>query len=112
VSSQPSLFDPPAAVQIGKAALERTAANHREKIEQLVPIARYLARQAGTDGITVADLREEAVRLGVLSGEEVGRELSYLGAVMKAAKLRSTGEYRRSHIDRTHGNLVVVWRAP
>lgn len=95
------LFAPPA----------RTASRHRRDIERLLPIAGYLAARAGEAGVTVADLRDEAVTRGILTGQEVGRALSYLGVVMKVAGLINTREYRRSHIERSNGNLHAIWRA-
>lgn len=78
-------------------------------IERLVPIARELAARAGRHGICVADVRLAAVQRGYLTGEERGRRLSFLGAVMRKAGLVQTGDYRRSVIDRSHGNLHAVW---
>lgn len=48
---------------------------------------------------------------GLLTGEERGRTLSYLGAVMPAAGLVATGVWCGSPIPQTHGNLGMVWRA-
>jgi hypothetical protein len=79
-------------------------------VERLAPLARELARAAGAEGITVADLRFAATRSGLLTGAEVGRRLSFLGNVMRAAGLRSTGEFRRSPIPGSNGNLHAVWR--
>lgn len=84
------------------------AAGHGRDIERLVPIARELAERPG--GVTVGDLRLEAVARGVLTGAEQGRKLSYLGAVMKAAGLVATGMRRRSSVERSHGNLHMIWR--
>lgn len=81
-------------------------------IERLVPLAKELARTAGADGVTVANLRSIAVARGILTGEERGRRLSYLGKVMQRAELVPTGEYRRSHIGRSHGNLHAVYVLP
>ncbi|NUO62449.1 MAG: hypothetical protein HOQ11_10185 [Gemmatimonadaceae bacterium] len=87
------------------------AADAKRDIERLAPIARALAEDAGRRGITVADVRHEAERRGILTGEERGRRLSFLGSVMKAAGLVPTGEWRRSDIPRSHGNLHQVYRA-
>lgn len=87
-------------------------ADAERDIERLIPIALELARAAGEQGVTVASLRSIAVARGILTGQEKGRRLSYLGVVLKRAGLRPTGEYRRSHIDRSHGNLHAVYVLP
>ncbi len=83
----------------------QSAARHSHRIALLVPLAQSLARKAGQSGVTVADLRLAAVQRGLLSGREKGRELSYLGSVMRAAGLVGTEHFRRSVIERSHGNL-------
>lgn len=98
------------ATQVGLAARDRTASRHSALIAALVPLAQELARTAGPAGITVADIRLAAVQRGLLSGNEEGRELSYLSAVPPAAGLKPTGTFRRSVIVKTHGNLNQVWR--
>lgn len=100
-----------AALDSGMAALAATAAANAEKIAELIPVAKSLAQAAYPDGVTVSDLRVEAERRHILSGNEKGRELSYLGAVMKRAGLVNTGETRRSELESTHGIRQVVWRA-
>lgn len=85
--------------------------NQRD-IDRLVPLARELAQKAGRHGVTVADLRTHAVNRGLLTGEEQGRRLSFLGSLMKAAALHPTPSFRRSHIDRSNGNLQRIWVAP
>jgi hypothetical protein len=110
--SAPDLFDQPASTALGMRALAETAAKHAADIAALVPLARELAHRAGPDGITVSDLRLYAVQRGLLTGDERGRALSYLGAVMAAAELHRTGGYRRSSIGKAHGNLNACWRLP
>lgn len=78
-------------------------------LERLVPLARDLAEKAGREGVTVENVRRAAVSRGLLTGEEQGRALSYLGGLMKRAGLVSTGQYRRSGIGKAHGNLNMVW---
>lgn len=95
------------ALQLGLLALEEAAARNEPRIEGLVRIARGLA--ASGLATTVADVREEAVRQGVLTGREKGRELSFLGAVMRRAGLRPLDSWRRSHLETTHGNLNREW---
>lgn len=82
------------------------------EIQRLVPITVELAKKAARSGITVADIRLAAVQRGILTGAEKGRELSYLNAVPRAAGLHNTRQYRRSVIDKAHGNLNVVWLLP
>jgi hypothetical protein len=102
----------PTATQVGLAARDLSATRHARDIERLAPIARELAAKVGVPGITVSDIRIVAVQRGVLTGAETGRELSYLSAVPPAAGLEPTGEYRRSVIVKTHGNLQQIWRLP
>jgi hypothetical protein len=101
------------SLQLGFDALDQTErrALNRYRVKLLVPIAQELAQRAGPQGITVANLRLEAVRRGILSGEEQGRALSFLGAVMRKAGLTATNDWRRSHISKSHGNAHRVWRA-
>jgi hypothetical protein len=100
------------AIQVGLDARDAAAARHADKIAALVPIAHELAEKVGVHGITVSDIRIVAVQRGILSGQEKGRDLSYLSAVPPAAGLEPTGEYRRSVIVKTHGNLQQSWRLP
>ena len=79
------------------------------ELDRLVPLARELAEKAGRDGITVENVRRAAVDRGLLTGFEQGRKLSYLGGLLKRAGLVSTGQYRRSGIGRSHGNLHRVY---
>lgn len=99
------------SLQLGMDSLMRAASSKRELIRRMVPLAQKLARVCGSEGVTVCDLREAAVAAGLLTGREVGRQLSFLGAVMRAAGLRATLEYRRSTIPASHGNLHRVFRA-
>lgn len=112
MSDQPTLFDAPTATEVGLAARDRAASRHTAEIAALVPIALELARKAGAHGVTVADVRLTAVQRGILTGQETGRALSYLGKVMEAAGLERTGRYRRSHLISSHGNLQAEWRVP
>jgi hypothetical protein len=97
------------ALQLGLDALERTVPKHETEIRLLIPVAQELAKRAGPAGITVGNLRLAAVHRGIISGFEVGRRLSYLGAVMKRAGLKPTDHTRRSSVGRSHGNLHRVW---
>lgn len=78
-------------------------------LDRLIPLARELAEKAGEYGCTVSDVRIVAVQRGILTGEERGRRLSFLGKLMPAAGLVATGQYRRSSVDRSHSNLHAVW---
>ena len=95
-----------------RVARDRASAPHQRDIERLIPVAQELARKAGRSGLIMASLRMVAVQRGYLTGAEQGRALSWLGAVMKAAGLRATGLFRRSHIARSRGIPQVVWVDP
>lgn len=101
-------------LQLGFDALEEAAERESRKaiIEKLIPLAQELAQRAGHDGITVANLRHAAVRRGLLpqTGKEQ-RDLSFLGVVLKKAKLISTDRFRRSDVVRSHGNPHRVYVA-
>jgi hypothetical protein len=101
------------SAQLGFEALATTAAtpNHARLLERLVPLAQELAR-VRPSGLTVGDLRVEAVRRRLLPAIAKGRELSFLGAIMRKAGLVSTEEFRRSEIKASHGNPHVVYRRP
>jgi hypothetical protein len=92
------------ATALGMQALQRTASRHEAEIQRLIPLAQRLAESGP---ITTETLRRAA---GLL--ESRGRELSWLGAVMKAAGLKPTGAYRRSELPASHGNLLACWRKP
>lgn len=104
--------------QARDSALAAAIAKHGPVYEKLVLLARTRALLEGSTGITVADLREGAalspdpeVRAAIpLKG--AGRELSWLGGVLKAAGLKPTDRIRRSHIPGTHGNRNVVFLHP
>lgn len=76
-----------------------------------MPIAQGLAR-VRPEGVIVADVRREAVRYGLLPAEAKGRELAFLGAVMRKAGLVATEDVRRSDVEKSHGNWQRVWRRP
>jgi hypothetical protein len=88
------------------------AVDRSRDIERLVPIARELAEKARGHGVTIADVRIAAVNRGILTGDESGRRLSFLGVVMRKAGLTATNEYRRSHITKSHGNPHRVFVLP
>lgn len=100
----------PSSLQLGFEALDGAArpVSRQVVIERLAPLARELAKVRGT-GITVGELRHEAQKRGLLPRESKGREFSFLGAVMKAAKLVATEDFRRSDIPQSHGNPHRVW---
>lgn len=99
------------SAQLGFEALERAAAreDRRSLIVKLVEIAQGLSRMR-PEGVTVADVRQEAARQCILKREVKGREYAFLGAIMKRAGLVSTEEFRRSDVDASHGNLHRVWK--
>jgi len=99
------------SLQLGLDALGVTAAAHGALIAQLVPVAQELARRQPA-GVTIGDVRQEAVRRGLLPATTRGRALAFLGAVMRQAQLVATAEYRRSEIPASHGNLHRCWRLP
>jgi hypothetical protein len=75
-------------------------------IERCAAIARELAEKAGRAGLTMEDVRVVAVARGVLTGQETGRRLSWLGQVPKAAGLVSTG--RRRYSKSRNPNVLFV----
>lgn len=101
-------------------ALHRAIQKHGPAYLLLVGLARALALTAGQDGITVADLREAASKSGdtlpglaeAIPAKGRGRELAWLGGVLKAAGLKATDRIRRSHIPGSHGNRHVVHLHP
>ena len=87
----------------------QSAAKHSHRITLLVPVVRELASKAGQMGVTISDVRLVAVQRGLLATQAKGRELSFLGALMRAAGLVPTDRTRRSTIDQSHGNRHTVW---
>jgi len=81
---------------------------YEERKAALVVIAKELA-ETQIYGVTVEEIRFEAERRGILTGNEQGRELSYLSSIPKAAGLRVTGERVRSSRPGAHGNYQSVW---
>lgn len=77
-------------------------------VERLVGIARDLAQKAGRHGVTVSDVRLVAVQRGVLTGQEKGKVLAFLGTLMERAELYPTDRFRRSDVAKSHGNLHRV----
>jgi len=99
------------SLQLGFTALDQAARKHAVDIARLVPLARELAARAGSDGVTVSDLRITATQRGLL-GASNGRGLSYLGAIFRAAGLIPTDRYRRSNVPASHGNPHRVFVLP
>lgn len=77
-------------------------------LPRLIPIARELATARPDRRLTVADLRHEAVKRGVLTGAEKGKRLSFIHEVFPSAGFEPTAEFRRSDIPRSHRNLHRV----
>lgn len=94
------------------AFAESSESDHAAELSLLIPLAQQLAREAGRRGITIADVREEAARRGILPPLGEGRSLSYLGSLGKRAGLVTTGLTRRSHIEGANANRNSVWVAP
>lgn len=92
--------------------MTRAAGKHEQQIRALIPLAQELGRKVESLGCTVSDLRLYAVQRGLLTEKEKGRELSYLGVVMKRAGLVATDRVRRSGIRRSHGNLHRLFVLP
>lgn len=92
------------AEERGAAGIAAAARAHPAEFRRCVRIARELAVARAT--ITVDDVRRAA---GLLTS--TGRDLAFLGAVMREAGLRPTGERVRSTIPGTHGNLRMTWRS-
>lgn len=103
----PDLFSQPAESPAWSVSGEQDI---ERQIERMAAIARELGEKAGDRGCTISDVRITAENRGVLTGEERGRRLSYLGTVMKRAGLEPTEEFRRSDIPRSNGNLHRVYR--
>lgn len=95
-----------------KGNLQSAAAKHAREMELLKPLVLELARKAGYEGVVVADVRICAVQRGLLSAETKGRELAWMGALMDYCGLEPTDRWRRSHIEKAHGNLQRVWVLP
>ncbi len=81
-------------------------------VDPLVPIALATAHSAGKKGITVADVKATADRMGYGLGSSDRKTLSGLGGLMKAAKLVPTSSLRRSSDKAAHGRYVRVWLHP
>jgi hypothetical protein len=85
----------------------------RDLLEKnLVRIAQELAMRAGKHGVTVCDIRIHAEQRGLLTGEERGRQLSWLCLIPRKAGLKSTGQVRPSTRPRAHGNFQRTWVLP
>lgn len=96
------------ATQLGLQFRDAAASRHAGEIARLVPLVQRLARDAGSVGITVTEVR---IAAGLTAGANRAA-YSWLGGLMKAAGLEPTGTFRRSTLDCTHGNRQVVWRVP
>jgi len=101
------LFGDPTARTLGQEAIDRAAKAHPAEFKRCVQLAKDLAKKDTSNrGITVEMVRRAA---GLLTS--TGRDLAFLGAVMKAAGLQPTGQYRRSELPESHGNLHRIWQA-
>ena len=83
-----------------------------KQIERIKPVWRELAEKAGEHGVTASDVRIVAQQRNILTGEEKGRELSYLPSAARRAGLIPTDRTRRSTIKKSHGNRHTIWTLP
>lgn len=90
----------------------KSAGKHEREIQALVPLVLDLARKAGRSGITVDNVLLAANHKGLMPLMGNGRQHSFLGAVCRAAGLRTTGERVRSEIEGKHGNWRSKWALP
>jgi hypothetical protein len=112
VQTQADLFEGKnKSLQAGLDALEETTQKHAQFVARLVPIVQALAESKGKAGVTVSDLRLHLEKRGLRLPNKKQRDLSFLGSVMKEAGLKHSGQYRRSEIPESHGNVQVVWVA-
>lgn len=110
MTDQAELFAERRETHQGHIALAASAGAHAEEVRKLVPVAEELVDRLGS--ITVVELRETAAARGLIPEHGKARELSWLGAVFRAAGLETTGERRRHRVPGTHGKWVAVWRRP
>jgi hypothetical protein len=76
----------------------------------LEPLVVRMARRVGPVGITIADVRDEAERLGLLAADASLSLVSALGALPSRLGLSFIG-YRKSHRKAQHGRVLRVWAA-
>lgn len=81
-----------------------------ETIRRLEPLVVRLAHRSGPLGVTIADVRDEAERLGLLAADASLGLVSALGAIPARVKLLLIG-YRPSHRRSQHGRVLRVWGA-
>lgn len=77
-------------------------------LKNLEPIVIRLAKRNGKLGITIADVRDEAERLGILAADAAVGTVSALGALPVRLKMEFIG-YRKSHRRSQHGRVLRVW---
>lgn len=89
------------------AAAERDLELLRERLKTL---AGELALKAGRGGVTISDVRLTAQSQGLLNGQESKEYLALLDlhSLLRDAGLVATNAYRRSNVDRAHGNLNKI----
>lgn len=94
-------------------SLEEAAVIARD-LERLAGLAVEIALREGPDGVTVSDVREEAERIGILTGEETGERMKRLKlhTVCRRAGLLLTDRLRRSKVPRAHSNRNAVYVHP
>lgn len=89
----------------GIEAAERSAARYPRLMRQLVELAQELAWKAGSDGVTVSDVRIVATQRGIF----IPRPAHFLGSLMKRAGLVKTSRSRCSDVATSHGTSHPVW---
>jgi len=77
-------------------------------LDRLEGILRTVGESAGKYGFTMADVRDEAERLGILSPDD---KVSAIGALPKRLGCTPHG-YRPSHRENQKGRILRVWHLP
>lgn len=96
-------------IEKGMLALKKTRPRNQDLIDRLIPLTQRLAEIMGKEGITVTNIRHHGLRLGILTENDA---LDFLPHVPQQAGLVNRGQYRRSKLGVTHGNLQLVWYPP
>lgn len=81
-----------------------------DTLRKLEPLVVRMVRRSGPVGITIADVRDEAERLGLLAADASIGLFSALGALPSRLGLNFIG-YRKSHRKDQHGRVLRVWEA-
>jgi hypothetical protein len=98
-----------------KAQIQRDIARLHPFVRSEALIAGGMTFAGSTGGITAGDVRRIGEEHGIFTGEETGRQLSWIGPAMaKSWGLVATTYVRRSkhRVDRSHGNRHTVYVHP